>query len=307
MNLRLQLSTLLLLLATATVFGQDSFGPGSRWVYDHYGGFYEGINIVEFEGLTKVGELEFNKFKISQTITRFNEDTIRRERPPIYFKNQDNLILVSFDGMVADTLFDFNAGPGDNWLLSYPNTDVTIRLEVLDTFRHYLNELEVAAQILSYEYSDRGTIIDTVMNYIGNTLGYIDPFELVFSDVETVEGGPPRCLYHPAIGLKEFNDYLIFGYRYDCENILTSTRGIGDVHLDPVDVTAFTAGGVLRVTCENCVNRQYRVFDVTGRMVKSGSLARGTTELGLQGATSGLYFLHIEGHRAHKFIHHANY
>jgi hypothetical protein len=306
MNIRFLFALVVILISASNGFSQDSFGPGSRWVYDFDSGFFHGINIIEFQKTETISDLEFNKFDKTQTRAGFNTDTTQTLLAPIYFRNQDQLILVSFDGAMTDTLFNFKADEGDVWVLTHPDTEITIRLEVVDTFRIHKNEVEIVGQLLSYQYSTGRRFVDTVLNYVGNIFGYVDPFEFILGGVENVEGGDLRCFYHPSLGLHEFNGDRVFSYDYECDGIITSTYADHAGSQGRTIISTFTLGGKLHLNCQSCIDREYRIFDVSGRTIKRGSLVEGVNEIDLLSTKRGIYFLKVQGRKPGKFNHYSN-
>lgn len=298
------LSAVIVLFYISNSFSQNSFGPDSRWVYDFDSGFYFGINVIEFNKIELIDGLEFNKFDKNQTRTGFNIDTTQISLNPIYFRNQDDIILVSFDGVTSDTMFNFNANIGDSWVLTHPDTEITIRLEVMDTFQRHLNDVEVSSQLLSYQYSTGLVILDTIQNYVGNTLGYIDPFNFALSGVENMEGSVLRCLFHPEVGLEEFNSDIIFSYSYDCNKITTSTYDNDNVEF--IYAPTISSGDNLILNCQNCRDKSFIIFNIIGNVLKKGFLVEGLNEIELNFTTNGFYFIKIEKTKVHKFIHYSN-
>lgn len=291
------------LLIVSSCFCQGSFGPSSRWVYDYDNSVFNGITQVQFEETVDINGFSFNKFQKEVTQARFGFDTIQRMRSPIYFLNQDDIILVSFEGTQVDTMFNFNAAVGDQWELAHPNTSEVIVLEVLDVFDKRINDVNLVGQLLSYSYSDSGRrFIDTVLNYVGNTFGYIDPFEFILSSPDSNEGGDLRCFDHPNIGVASFNVERDFTFDFVCEE-LTSTSTIGtDTRIGRLEIKSLTLNGLLELECSTCQQEKFVVYDVFGRIIKNGFLMRGYNQIWLGEKPSGFFLLHVNGRKPVKIV-----
>lgn len=134
---------------------------------------------------------------------------------PVYTDSMTELYTYSDSGIVwmfdpqlnaFDTLYDFNASPGDSWQLIHLPEPVSLGqsfyLTVLDTGHINIDGHSLRWLSVQYNFGDLWTdqiILDTLVERIGSIVWYMLPYSLPNGATDAGEGGPLRCYNDNAI------------------------------------------------------------------------------------------------------------
>jgi hypothetical protein len=111
-----------------------------------------------------------------------------------------------------DTLYNFNALPGESW--NVPGTspvpsvcNATTKVQVIDTSGLIVNGTMLKQLIVEYQYKSAGSfkLRDTIVERMGTLGQYLVPWDLCVSTVDANEGGALRCYSDNEIGEYKHN------------------------------------------------------------------------------------------------------
>lgn len=195
---------------------------------------------------------------------------------------ETNGLVEVWDGSSFDTLFHFNAVPGDGWHLPGPiNPPVAPRMTVLDT-----GHVELGGEWLRYLVLDMGpfsvlTSTDTLYEKLGPRFGYIHPGLSYIADAGIEE---LRCYKDDQMEVIVAADGVV------CDEILTVAEmgAQAGPHLVPNPGTgAVSIGGDAAV-------RHLDLFDGAGRVAVSMAV-RGGAAIDLGHLAPGAYTYRLWG------------
>lgn len=294
-----RITAILFVVANYIVCSAQEFGgPDSKWVYNITG--FQGVNTVEFEKDTTINGLSFNKFIMASQHYPDQDLSMR----PLFLRNADGLVRWSVDGLDTDTLFNFNATPGDRWEMPHFKSwrDDIYVFDVVDTFTTSFMNRDLKA--LSYKMHLKGDFepmfVDTIMEHIGFRHSFILPFDGFDANLDFNIGGSLMCFQNDLLGTiaLENNWWFDFWFPYDCSQ-LTSTvhieKGYSEFSLYPNP----TIGQVHISDLDNHYY-SYEIYDLTGLGVGSGE-GYGNTRIDVSALGSGIYFLRV-GDRVRRFV-----
>jgi hypothetical protein len=125
----------------------------------------------------------------------------------------NGVVFIRYKG-VFDTLYNFNALPGESWNVpdSSPVSSVcnTIsKIVVADTGHITINGAYLKRLMVDYHYKNSGSFLwrDTLIERIGSLSQYMLPWDLCLSTVDGNEGGELRCYEDNLVGEYKHNFY----------------------------------------------------------------------------------------------------
>lgn len=203
-----------ILLLTLPAFSQSWCPPGATWYYGYTDPWSSSVTYikVEYEGPAIVN----NHFV--KTMRKSVADTgylyTYEDSGVIYIYNEDKVRF--------DTLYNFNAVPGDTWRARplNENCDSNDVIEVIDTFRMNINGMSLKA--LAVEFTNSWmpyTFEDTIIERIGRTDMFIE-IGLAYCAADGDGGGALRCY--------QDNSFTLYstGIRDSCD---ASTVGVDEL------------------------------------------------------------------------------
>ena len=128
-----------------------------------------------------------------------------------YTYEENGIIYLRHQGSF-DTLYNFNALPGESW--NVPGTspvasvcNATSRVVVIDTSSLNVNGNKLKQLIVDYEYKSSGNFKrrDTIVERMGTLAQYLVPWDVCLSTVDANEGGNFRCYNDSEIGEYKHN------------------------------------------------------------------------------------------------------
>ena len=281
-------------------FSQEFATPDTEWVYNVrvFGG--HGINKISYEKDTLFNFKTWRKFQRELlTVSRFSNDTLTVQHP-IFFHVEKGLVLVSEDLISLDTLHQLNAPPATQWKISLSWTS-DIEVEIVDTFKIEIENQILKAQSVSYYYNEwETTIVDTVMEHIGNKNLYMLPWDWVERASDGGEGGEMRCFKNEKLGLLlNFPDLTnSWEFDFDCGNL--SNNQIINSELKTIKI--YPNPFINSLNIENNFNPQtVYLYDVMGNQILNQKIHFWKNTIDTHQLNAGVYFLKI-GSETFKFI-----
>ena len=230
--------------------------------------------------------------------------------PTILTDTLSNLYTYSASGIVwmldpelnaFDTLYDFNALPGDSWqLIHLPEYSAgSDFLTVLDT--GHISIDGQALRWLSVEYHFQGATgndppyLDTLMERVGSNTFYMLPYDFPNGFVDGNEGGFFRCYSDNEIS---YQSPFVQACDFPLEVTEHAARPTILVYPNP-------GSDVLHIEIGTTGKIDVHVLDATGRAMLSASGATGSLELSSAMLLPGVYLVEensAEGRRTVKWI-----
>lgn len=116
----------------------------TSWTYNYEGGFSYGVIQLKYVEDTTIQNSVFSKFDRCYTSVVSGNDTLRGKDRSLFLREDDSVLYVSYNGVTADTLYDFSGVPDDFWTYTFTNfngEELSLQVTVLDTFtRQYDNQ-----------------------------------------------------------------------------------------------------------------------------------------------------------------------
>lgn len=239
---------LIFFLVFAETFSQSWAKPGARWHFSFMQLMAYGYIIIDYTGDTTVQGYDcsiLTKTRFAYVYPGFLDTAVIGKA---YLYEYNNVVYCYRPQLnIFDTLYNFNAMPGDSWKVhsdysiqpdsGYVYVD-SISVEVLnsDTLR-CLFVSPVAGSCMGWYPGTK------IMERIGSVNGYMFP-EYIDCVMDASEGGALRCYSDSAFPL------VTFDYLHDCDYI-TSVPHLIPQKISP-DVFFNALSGRLEVFCPQC-------------------------------------------------------
>ncbi|MBS1546077.1 MAG: T9SS type A sorting domain-containing protein [Bacteroidetes bacterium] len=294
----------LTLSSIATAQAQQWCPPGAEWHYDGYAcqfcpGYIRmrnmGDTTINGQPCSRVERIRFYQVIDSPVYV----DTLTS-----LYTYGDTGIVWMFDPQLNafDTLYDFNAPPGDSWqLIHLPEpafSEPTFFLTVLDTGHINIDGTPLRWLSVQYNFGDLWsdqTFLDTLIERIGSIDWYMLPYSLPNGATDAGEGGPLRCYHDNEISYQRPSVQ-------SCELPLAVTE-----HAARPRILVYPNPGtdVLHIEASAKGRLEVRVQDATGRQAVEASAPAGSLELSSVGLSPGIYLIEVntaEGRRTVKWM-----
>lgn len=199
--------SLLLLVVCFSSFGQNWCSPGSHWRYSYQGGFgVNGYVEISYSGDTLINSQTASR--LTKILRVMNSSGTQVTTFPIgrEFTYESNGVVYLRYNNNWDTLFNFNANPGDRWRMAkqpvVPACDSASTILVTDTGHLVLNALSLRYLAVTFNYGPNWStpISDTILERIGFIADYMLPYSQCDLVLDAHEGGPFRCYQDNAFG-----------------------------------------------------------------------------------------------------------
>lgn len=202
---------------SSTVTARDL--SNTSWTYNYEGGFSYGVVQLQYVEDTIIQNSVFSKFDRCYTSVVSGNDTLRGKDAPMFLREDESVLYVSYNGVTADTLHYFAGVPDDSWVYDFTNSageQLFLQATVLDTFTRQYGGRLFSGQLVEYDYlNGLRPFTDTVIAGVGTLEVYIDPFEFLIPTVEGERGGVLRCFSDASIAIP-FNNDEVQIYAVDC-------------------------------------------------------------------------------------------
>jgi hypothetical protein len=272
-----------------------NFSAASTWVYDNTNAFYLGSTHHYYLRDTLIGDLSFIKYGRQVTRHLLGRDTLMAEYSPYYISEKEGYTLVSFYGDPPDTLYNFNAIPGNYWELTYggPEQLNDVLITVVDTFTNIRNGQQLQGQILEFDHNQtaQNPYTDTVYSGIGSIHVYINPFDFFEQGPDTRQGNVLRCFNNEDLGLLSFNSEQLWEYEVDCSSPPTTSSVSAIVPSYKMITSPNPFKESLNITNTSPRPAKAQLFTLLGQPVKKLILQPGRNVMSLPQLSSGVYFL----------------
>lgn len=262
-------SSPLALLLSGPLAAQSWCPPGATWTYEHSNGWtHEG-----FARYTYVGDTIITG-QSAQIISMHAEgydapmqQAFSWDLGP-YFTSVNGGLISLWTGSTFDTLYHLDAGIGDHWQVYVPDGCTPwLTFTVTDTGTMMIDGMPL-------HYLTNGG--DTFVARLGSLHSQLVPW----SGVVDALGGPLHC--YQDIDL----NYHAPSWAFGCE----SWVGVaGPTRTEPASIEA-TANGIVVRSNEAA---EVIIRDATGRMVLSTRVVEGSTRVGTDPFTAGLYVVEV--------------
>lgn len=269
---------------------QSWCGPGARWYHTDLESELWGFDnyvLTSYVGDTTIADSVCQRLRYSLHVYSEQSQSIDTVGPYEFYTATTEDIVYLRNNEIFDTLFNFNAIPGDRWGMPDGSTEPGIWINVLDTGHAVIDEQTL--RFLSYNITMADDWVlwanDTIYERIGPVFLYIN---LTYSAYIVTDGG-----YY---GLRCYEDNEMSYSRVD---------GRCDVGLgipppsdsQGVEVFPNPASSGVRISWEEKdIPLRTELIDMSGRVMHrwplSGSTEH-TTWLGFDGLAEGQYILQL--------------
>lgn len=257
--------------------------PGATWTFRHDDAWGQriGHHLVEYAGDTVLGGLTSQRLAMSIHVYSYpQEEYLHYDMTDMFTATQGDLVLLwNTSTEVFDTLYRFDAVPGDQWSVPHAQ-DWAPNLVVTDTMHTVIDGVTLRQLVITM---DSLFPTDTLTERIGFSRMFLDPIWTFLLDNPT---GPLRCYSDNEIS------YVIPTWQYGCASLL----GI-DPHSSTNGPVLFPNPGSdeLQLTCHARMNDAlFTLRDATGRTVFSRSIRNERTVIDASGLAPGLFFWRLE-------------
>ncbi len=270
--------------------------PGAMWYYRVYftnPPYHDGVIELSYTNTVSV-----NSVICKELVGDFYGKMNAASSPSTIINNWVNIKTVESNSVYMvydsyhnkfDTIANFNAVPGDKWLLamlpaissstcSYPRPTVN----VLSTSTVIINSQVLKRIIVNYAPYPSGNITDTIVEKIGGVRGFL--FPLYHCIVDGPMYGTLSCYSDPNFGL--YKKSGIINCNYDPTAVKPiDAPGLISMHPNP-------AQNLLKIEFENSAFSELRIKDIAGKQLKSVDLrSKSFCEVEISELTSAVYFI----------------
>lgn len=294
--------TLFFILAFVTGIKCQVWCPtGAEWTYSYTYVYPQanGYVVLKYTGDTLLNTLTYKKLSgtFYGTNAAYGSGTVTLQHEKYYIRPNNKLVHV-YNGITPeDTLFNFNAAPGDKWLrarMSGTVCNATRRtVTVLDTGSVVINGITLKKIVLSYVrglFVGSGTTsyTDTVVEKIGST-----KFHLIPWTCETATPMPDVSGSFPAGNFRCYKDNFFTSYQKPGMPGCYSPVGINELNeFESISIFPNPNSGVFNVYInERLKNASAQIMDYGGRKIYSEVLNEGENKFELKSISSGIYLL----------------
>jgi hypothetical protein len=222
---------LVLTLFHQKLYAQSWCNEGATWNYD----FQNGSPSVGFVKIKYLGDTLIDSFicqKLSKTRKTYNNlsgEILEFNFGTEITRISNNVVLIK-NQTLWDTLYNFNANPGQSWRVTTvnqtPGFDAcgnNANISVLDTGHLAINGIGLRYLKVSINLNEINTMPpiseyqDTIFERIGFKKYYLLPIDICYAMIDGNEGGFLRCFSDNNLGLFQPN------FISDCNFLPTST------------------------------------------------------------------------------------
>jgi hypothetical protein len=248
--------------------------PGATWTYTYTDGWmYDGMARYQYVGDTVMAG------GAAQIITRHTEghswplDTVLVGDGAEFFTRVVGSRVDLWTGAAFDTLYDFAAVPGDQWLMNTPDgIDPFITIIVQDTGHTSIDGLNLRYLVT--------TSSDTIIERLGSLPYHFVPWALAVLDAAD---GPLRCYADADI------NYHRPSWSFGCESI----AGLPEIKDAEIGLFPNPGTGECTMTMRPGLH-EIRLCDAAGRLLLRQRANGERTTLITKGLPAGMYLIHVD-------------
>lgn len=177
----------------------QSWSPeGAKWHYNYTSQFYTvGYVEISYTGDTMIGTITAKK--LSKRLYGYNhfDQQYKNESIGKEYTYEQNGVVYLYHNNSWDTLYNWNALPGDTWTYAGSSStnacDSNSTITVTDTGTRVINGINLKYQVVELDYVEGSTYTDTIIEKMGFIHSYMLPFDMCDAALDANEGGPFRC------------------------------------------------------------------------------------------------------------------
>lgn len=285
----------LFLLSPFSAHAQSWCPPGAEWYHTRYS--MSGSSYVK---ITYTGTVAINTFTCQQLDQQIgnrsgftNQVTIGNSLPAYYTYLSNNVVYLRIDNTnTFDTLYHFNAVPGNQWLL--PANKVTgltctrSKLTVLDTGHRVVQGVNL--RWLKVNISNGLPATDTIYERFGFKQHFFLAFDLCSGQHDYYYGGPIRCysdnqILNYKVNTDSCNHLQVFPNSIDESSIFSSVK----IYPNPATDKIFVAYDGLETKTVMLV-----ITNSLGQAIRIDEQPLPKLEIDIHTLERGLYFLNVQ-------------
>jgi hypothetical protein len=283
---------------SACAYAQSWAPPEAIWSYNYLGLGGEGYvqityvkdTVLDAVNCKRLNKRLFQKNAFTGTVQSYNIGSI-------FTYENNGIVYIRYNG-VFDTLYHFNAVPGETWNVpgtSPVNTcNAVTKIEVLDTATVLINNVPLRRLIVHYQYQNNPSAYfkDTLIERIGSLRQYMVPWDICLGMVDGNEGGALRCYTDNVVGEFKHNFYS------DCSEIIGMYENISaqEVIVSPNPVSGMLQIIFIRASIEGL---HISLSDAAGKELREIKTHNTNISIDFSEYPSGIYFLKISGNHAY--------
>ncbi len=255
--------------------------------------------------ITYAGTVTVNSYTCQQLDCLYG--TLNSSNMPVYSSTSacyytyisNNIVYLAIDNTSTfDTLYNFDAVPGDKWLLPDNNviglSCVKSKLTVADTGHRVIQGVNL--KWLKVTISNGSPILDTIYERFGLKQNFYLSFDVCSSSHDNWAGGPLRC----------YSDNQISNYKnvsFACDYLPSSTsvkeNEIGD---DEISFFPNPVSNKLNLTLKQTKFKSYKIVIINylGEIVHQLNDPISTQNIDVSFLTTGIYYLKVYDDRKQK-------
>lgn len=279
-------------LLTLSAEAQNWVYPGSEWKYDYYNYAVNATGYVRinYTGDTLIGNRNCQKLFRESNSYSFAYNMYGTISIGYLFTFDSANVVYIHNGNGFDTLYNFNAVPGDHWEMTGGTgnlqCDPNSRVVVLDTGMMQINAMPLRYLYVQLDYGAQfpGPYYDTLVERVGSIVHYLLPYDLADELITYGEGGDFRC-YSDA----NFASYKPH-YPNACDFIIAGMDELSARSIQAFPNPAHESTQVRGIPAGTSAH--YRIFTADGRLVLEGELVNETIPVAQ--LTEGYYLLEVQ-------------
>lgn len=275
-------------ILTITFYGQDFAPVGAEWYYNERFAFSGDINYIKFT--TEKDTLIFGEN--CKKITKRHK-IVCNDRPEIEYLFSRNDTVFFLDTIFNDfqILYDFSASATDSWIIKIKDEEqeidtLTITVDSVSTTQ--INGQDLKTLYVTYDKDDENmpeTYTSTIIEKIGDIKYMFNwyPWSNVACDGNYTSG--LRCYQDSDIGLYST------GIVDSCDYVYIWT-GIDNVKsTDQIELFPNPAQDFVEIKAKDYSNYTIELYDLNGRLQKSGNAVGSNFKLDLSNIAKGVYII----------------
>jgi hypothetical protein len=294
-------SICLAMLFMGSLRAQSWCPPGAEWYHTRYtmnGSSYVKIN---YTGTVVVNTFTCQQlnYQIGSRSGFTNQVTISNSLPTFYTYISNSVVYLRIDNTTNfDTLYHFNAVPGNQWLL--PANKVTgitctkSKLTVLDTGHRVVQGVNL--RWLKVNISNGFPATDTIYERLGFKQHFFLAFDLCSGQHDYYYGGPLRC----------YSDNQILNYKLitdSCDHLQLYLNSIEENSiLNSVKIYPNPTADKIFIDYDNLEAKTVKLLitNPLGQVIQIGESPLPTQEINIRTLEIGFYFLTVQSENRQK-------
>lgn len=271
---RTLLTIMLLVSMSMPVISQVWCPPGATWTYTFSNSWTtEGYARFMYTGDTVINGLASQRIEGYLEYFDYPSDTTYTVQDGPYYTSVNGGLVSIWDGTAFDTLYDFNAVPGDHWLATMPDGGESwVYSVVTDT-----GTLVIDGSSLRFLALQNG---DTIAERLGQFNSYFLPWIGMIIDAA---GGPLRC----------YSDMDIYHTRWWWDFGCASWLGLEEPRVVTIITISPNPGDDQFTLSGISGTPEVRIMDGAGRICSRQRLTKTRSTIETGGLPTGTYIVQV--------------